>query len=192
MDIQLITNSGDKLQFMTRDISPAFANALRRVMTSEVPVMAIEDVVIVENSSVMYDEFLAHRLGLIPLTTDIENYTLPEKCDCENDLGCGKCRTSLTLEVESEDKPMIVYSKEFILQDPNIKPVSDDIPIVKLGVNQKIKLEAYGYTAKRSSVNWRVYRLRSRRDVLASVGGVERVLTVNLFGKYIDNSDFLS
>jgi DNA-directed RNA polymerase subunit D len=70
MDIKLLTKEQDTIRFVLSDVSPAFANALRRIILAEVPVMAIEDVMILENSSVMYDEILAHRLGLIPITTD--------------------------------------------------------------------------------------------------------------------------
>src|SRR6267143_1138841 len=77
MDIKLLTKEQDTIRFVLSDVSPAFANALRRIILAEVPVMAIEDVMILENSSVMYDEILAHRLGLIPITTD-QTYNLPE------------------------------------------------------------------------------------------------------------------
>jgi len=143
MEIALIQSEGNKLRFVARNIGPAFANALRRVMIAETPVMAIDDVVVVENSSVMYDEILAHRLGLIPLTTEPNAYILPEECDCKSDLGCSKCRASFTLEAEADDQTRTVYSGELKPQDPLIKPVSDNIPIVKLGPGQKVRLEAY-------------------------------------------------
>src|SRR5207237_60242 len=84
MDIKLLTKEQDTVRFVLSDVSPAFANALRRIILAEVPVMAIEDVMILENSSVMYDEILAHRLGLIPITTD-QSYNLPEECTCKYD-----------------------------------------------------------------------------------------------------------
>src|SRR6266567_3426316 len=99
MDIKLLTKEQDTIRFVLSDVSPAFANALRRIILAEVPVMAIEDVMILENSSVMYDEILAHRLGLIPITTD-QSYNLPEECTCKSELGCEKCRASLSLEGE--------------------------------------------------------------------------------------------
>jgi DNA-directed RNA polymerase subunit D len=77
------------------------------------------------------------------LTTDAKAYVLPEECDCKSELGCSKCRASLTLEVESQDETVVVYSSDLKPQDPNVKPVSDKIPIVKLAPRQKIRLEAY-------------------------------------------------
>ena len=73
MDIKIIENSPTSLQFVTKIALP-IANALRRIMMTEVPSMAIEDVVFIENSSPMYDEVLAHRLGLVPLKTDLKTY----------------------------------------------------------------------------------------------------------------------
>ena len=81
-----------RLRLQLEGIDRSYANAIRRFCISEVPAMAIDDIVILENSSVLYDEILAHRLGMIPLRTDLERYVLPEKCDCGNPLGCQKCR----------------------------------------------------------------------------------------------------
>ncbi len=105
--------------------------------------MAIDEVMVIENSSVLHDEILAHRLGLIPLTTDLDNYKLPEECSCKSDLGCKLCRVSLILDVEAGDKMMIVYSGDLKSDDPNVIPVSNRIPIVKLAPRQKVKLEIY-------------------------------------------------
>ena len=142
MDIKLLSKEPETLRFVLSDVSPAFANALRRIMISEVPVMAIDDVMILENNSVMYDEILAHRLGLIPVTTD-QAYNLPEECTCKSDLGCERCRASFSMEVEASDPVEVVYSSYLRPENPDVRPVSDKIPIVKLVQGQKIKLEAY-------------------------------------------------
>jgi len=111
-------------------------------MISEVPIMAIDDVMVLENNSVMYDEILAHRLGLVPVTTD-QSYNLPEECSCKSELGCEKCRASLSLEIEASEASEVVYSSQLKPENPDVRPVSDKIPIVKLTQGQRIKLEAY-------------------------------------------------
>ncbi len=133
----------DSIKFMMKGVTPAFSNALRRAMIAEVPTMAVEDVMIIENSSVLHDEMLSHRLGLIPLTTDLDSYVLPDECNCKSELGCNKCRATLSLESEATDESKYVNSGELKAENPDIKPVSDAIPIAKLAPGQKIRLEAY-------------------------------------------------
>ncbi|MFH0897509.1 MAG: DNA-directed RNA polymerase subunit D [Candidatus Bathyarchaeota archaeon] len=143
MKIKILEKDDNKLLFAVQGIDLAVANALRRAMIAEVPSMAIEDVIIIENSSIMADEILSHRLGLIPLKTDLDSYVLREKCDCKSELGCGKCNVTLTLEAEATDSTRTVYSKEMKSNDPIVIPVSGEIPILKLARSQKVRLEAY-------------------------------------------------
>jgi DNA-directed RNA polymerase subunit D len=150
MEIKTLHENKDSIKLLIEGASLAFINALRRTIIAEVPTMAIENVMILENSSLIYDEILAHRLGLIPLTTDLDSYVLPEKCSCKSELGCSKCSVSLMLNVEAADEPLTVYSKDLQPQDPNVKPVSDKIPILKLAPGQKVKLEAYAKLGKGS------------------------------------------
>src|SRR5437667_9602685 len=95
-----------------------------------------------ENISLMYDEILAHRLVLIPVTTD-PTYNLQEECTCKSELGCEKCRASLSLEIEASDPVEVVYTSNLKPENQEVKPVSDKIRIVKLGQVQRVKLEAY-------------------------------------------------
>src|SRR5438093_11166616 len=154
MDIKVLNREQDTLRFVLSDVSPAFANAIRRIILAEVPVMAIDDVMILENSSVMYDEILAHRLGLIPVTTD-QTYNLPEDCTCKSELGCEKCRASFSLEIEASDPVEVVYSSHLKPDNPDVRPVSEKIPIVKLAQGQKVKLEAFARLGKgRTHAKW--------------------------------------
>lgn len=150
MKVKILERDNNRLRFLAQGIDLAVANAVRRAMIAEVPSMAIEDVVTIENSSPMRDEILAHRLGLIPLRTDLEAYVLREKCDCQSEMGCGKCSVILTLEAEATDASRTVYSKELKSSDPHIIPVSGEIPIVKLAQGQRIRLEAYARLGKGS------------------------------------------
>jgi DNA-directed RNA polymerase subunit D len=143
MDVKILKRDENRIRFFVSGVDVSLANSLRRIMMTEVPSMAIEDVFIIENSSPMKDEMLAHRLGLIPLKTDLDSYVLPSNCTCNSDLGCSKCSVTLTLESEAQDNYRTVYSKELKSIDPDVVPVSDQIPIVKLAQGQKIRLEAY-------------------------------------------------
>ena len=136
-----------KLSFSLEGVSNAFANALRRASISEVPVMAIEDVEIRKNDSVLYDEIIAHRLGLLPLRTDLESYNLPEKCKCKGE-GCASCQLKLTLSKTSGKSEEIVEASELKSKDPKVKPVFGDTPIVKLLKGQKLELEATAVLGK--------------------------------------------
>jgi len=142
LDIKLIEEKENIIRFVLRNTDHTYANALRRTMMAEVPSMAIEDVIIIENTSVLYDEIISHRLGLIPLKTDLDAYVLPEECDCKSELGCSKCRASFTLEAESVAEPVMVYSSD-LKPESGVEPVSGNIPIAKLGPGQRLRLEAY-------------------------------------------------
>lgn len=143
MRVTILSRDELTVSFLIEGINAATANALRRIILAEIPTMAIDGVIIYENSSVLHDEILALRLGLIPLKTDLKLYNLPEKCDCKSDLGCPKCRAIFTLDVEAKKGARTVYSGDLILEDPAIAPVSEKIPIVKLATGQRVRLEAY-------------------------------------------------
>jgi len=142
----------DKNEFSARliieGVDSALMNSLRRIMIAEVPSMAIDEVVVIENSSMLHDEILSHRLGLIPLKTDLNSYNLPEECSCKSELGCNLCRVSLTLDVEAKDSVRTVYSGDLIAENPSVSPVSEKIPIAKLAPNQRLRLEAYARLGK--------------------------------------------
>lgn len=123
---------------------PALTNSIRRIMMSEVPVMAIEDVHIVKNTSAMYDEILAHRLGLVPLITDLKTYNLPEECKCKGK-GCGLCQAKFKLSVKG---PMLVTAKELVPSDSKILPVFPGTIITNLLEDQELELEATAVLGK--------------------------------------------
>ncbi|MBS7287618.1 MAG: DNA-directed RNA polymerase subunit D [Candidatus Freyarchaeota archaeon] len=147
MNVRILELEGNVFRFVVEDVDVSVANALRRVILAEVPSMAIDEVIIIENTSPVFDEMLAHRLGLIPLVTDLESYVLPEECDCGGG-GCIKCTLTLTLEREAEEGEVIVYSGDLQSQDPVVRPVSDKIPIAKMARGQRIVLEAHARLGK--------------------------------------------
>ncbi len=141
--VDIIKSSDSKIVVRFKGYPIQYINALRRIAMVEVPIMAIDDVIIYENSSVMHDEILAHRLGLVPLTTPLNRFNMPNRCECNSKLGCPKCRVILYLDVRAEEKNRTVLSKDLVSDDDSVKPVSDYIPIVILAKGQSIKLEAY-------------------------------------------------
>jgi DNA-directed RNA polymerase subunit D len=141
--VEVIEKSGERIVARFNNIPRQYVNSLRRLAISEVPTLAIDDVVMLENSSVMHDEAVAHRLGLIPLRTDLSRFVMPHECDCKSTLGCSKCRVLLVLDSEASEKTKVVTSGELVSEDDLVKPVSKDIPIIVLAPNQKLKFEAY-------------------------------------------------
>jgi DNA-directed RNA polymerase subunit D len=140
MEIDVKSKTDNELVFIIRDADFTFVNAIRRICMMEVPKIAIEDVHIVKNDSAMFDEVLAHRLGLTPLISDsesVESLLLPEDCDCDET--CPRCTVSLVLKKKG---PGVVYSKDLTSEDPKIKPVYDTIPLLKLKEDQEVELEA--------------------------------------------------
>ena len=141
MEVRVLTNDKEhgKVSFIIKDSTPVFVNTLRRLMIDEVPTMAIEDVEFQKNNSILYDETIAHRLGLITLKTDLKSYNLPDKCKCEGK-GCNRCQ--LKMVIKPSNKVGIVYASEIKSKDPAVKPVYGNTPIVKLLKGQSIELEA--------------------------------------------------
>ena len=138
MKVEILSENEFKVKFILRDSDYVFANAWRRAMKSLVPTLAVDYVDFYLNTSLLYDEIIAHRIGLIPLKTDLERYNFQSKCVCEGE-GCPNCQVSLRLNVEG---PKVVYSGDLIPDDPEVKPVYDNIPIVELYEGQQLMLEA--------------------------------------------------
>ena len=141
--VDILERADEKIVIKFNNVPRQYVNAIRRTSISEVPTLAIDDVVILENSSVMHDEAIAHRLGLIPLQTKLDRFVMPHDCDCKSTLGCSKCRVLLVLDSEANEKTKVVTSGELVSEDELIKPVSKDIPIIALAPGQKLKFEAY-------------------------------------------------
>jgi DNA-directed RNA polymerase subunit D len=141
--VNILERADEKIVIKFNNVPRQYINAIRRTSISEVPTLAIDDVVILENSSVMHDEAIAHRLGLIPLLTNLDRFVMPHECDCKSTLGCSKCRVLLVLDSEANEKTKVVMSGELVSEDELIKPVSKDIPIITLAPGQKLKFEAY-------------------------------------------------
>jgi DNA-directed RNA polymerase subunit D len=118
--MQTIQNNPEKLVFRI-EANETLANAIRRSV-SEVPTLAIDEVEIYKNDSALYDEVLAHRLGLIPLKTEKSMSS----------------KTEITFKL-SKKGPGLVYAEDL---DGAATVIHGKIPITLLGESHKLELVA--------------------------------------------------
>ncbi|QSG10034.1 DNA-directed RNA polymerase subunit D [Halapricum desulfuricans] len=126
-DVTFIERDDTEAKFLVRGVTPAFANGIRRAMIADVPTFSIDTVRFIENSSVMFDEQLALRLGLVPLTTPLGG-----EFDAEDTV-------TLALDVEG---PETAYSGDLVSSDEMVQPAETDVPIIELKDGQRLELEA--------------------------------------------------
>ncbi|MBN2202667.1 MAG: DNA-directed RNA polymerase subunit D [Candidatus Aenigmarchaeota archaeon] len=138
MKIKILNQNDREIEFLLEGSNPQFANALRRIMMSEVPVLAIKRADITVNDSVLYNEILAHRMGMIPLVFNPKSFHFTDKH--EEGKTCQDCEVAFAL---SKKGPCVVYTKDMKSSNPDVKPLYDDMPIVELFEGQELKLEAY-------------------------------------------------
>ncbi|MBT4870604.1 MAG: DNA-directed RNA polymerase subunit D [Candidatus Diapherotrites archaeon] len=131
MDIKKVFEEGNLSKYLIKGVSPAFMNAVRRTIINNVPCLAVDEVTFYENDSVVFDEMLANRLGLLPIKTDVKAYKIGDT-------------VKLVLEKAG---PCDVTSKDIKCTDPKIEIVDKKIIITKLGKEERVKLEM---TAKMS------------------------------------------
>jgi len=124
------------LKFMIKGANEIFANTIRRLIIEEVPTLAVEDIEIKDNSSALFDEMLALRIGLVPIKTDLKSYNFKEKCKCQG-AGCAQCELKINLKT---NKKGYVYAGEAESTDPKCTFVYEKMPIVKLLSKQKLDL----------------------------------------------------
>ena len=129
--IQILTSENEKISIKIKGFSLHYANALRRICLNGIPIFAIDTVDIIENTSVLPDEGIAHTLGMIPLKTELAEFD-------ESD-----SRVMLVLDSGATENTKIVTSAELESKDQIVKPISNQIPIAHLAPGQRIKLEAY-------------------------------------------------
>jgi DNA-directed RNA polymerase subunit D len=137
MKIEVKELKPKKAVLKIEDTKPYFVNSLRRVMLSELPKLAVESAVIYDNTSALFDEIIAHRLGLIPIPTDLSLLSFKDECVCKGK-GCPNCTVRYTLSKEGEGT---VYSGDLQPAEKSWAITEDKIPIVKLFGDQRLILE---------------------------------------------------
>jgi DNA-directed RNA polymerase subunit D len=127
MEIKILDKNGNEMRAELSGINEAEANTLRRFMVAETPTLAIDEVEFFSNDSPLYDEILAHRLGLVPIVTDSGIYNIK----------------NYSCQVSFDGKgPKTVYSSDLVFSDKNVKVAFDEIPIVSLLDDQTVKFVA--------------------------------------------------
>lgn len=148
MELRVLNRREDFIELYLSGVPLYIVNSIRRTIISEVPSMAISTVIFTLNRSMFYDEYVAHRLGLIPLTSEaaLNKYKSPEECSEseEASLFPPDCFVKLDLDVSNNDGDLrTIYSRDLKSSDPEVRPVYDDIPVLILGEGHQVKLEAY-------------------------------------------------
>ncbi|XP_045502649.1 DNA-directed RNA polymerases I and III subunit RPAC1 [Colias croceus] len=217
MRIVIVRMDNLEMEFDIIGIQPAFANAFRRLMLSEVPSMAIEKVLIRNNTSIIQDEILSHRLGLIPLKADPRlfeyrpegategtefdtlEFSLKVKCTTN------KSQTKESFKTEDLYENHSVYSSQIkwhpignqasVHKDGDIGPVHGDILISKMRPGHELDLSLIAVKgigkdhAKFSPVATATYRLLPEIILTREVNGSEACLLQSCFSPGVISID---
>ena len=133
-EVQFVDRDDRSARFVVRPITPAFANGIRRAMIADVPTFSIDSVRVIENSSVMFDEQIGLRLGLVPLTTPIGEFDIGDEVTLSLDIkGPGR---------EDPDGTKTAYSGDLISSDGLVQPADENVPIIDLKADQRLEVEA--------------------------------------------------
>ncbi|XP_029657372.1 DNA-directed RNA polymerases I and III subunit RPAC1-like [Octopus sinensis] len=115
--ISISKNLHDELEFDLIECDVSIANALRRIMMSEVPTMAIEKVFITQNTSnAIPDQVIAHRLGLAPVFADPDLFEYSKGLPSLLNSRSPRCRRVLhtciqIFESLSQSEPQIKFGR---------------------------------------------------------------------------------
>ncbi|MEE3478080.1 MAG: DNA-directed RNA polymerase subunit D, partial [Methanomethylophilus sp.] len=149
MQIEIVKMEDTRAKFILKNSSPAMANALRRTMLQDIPKMAIDKVDFhlgpimqddkeYESVTSLFDEIIAHRLGLIPVPTT-DQFTFQKDCSCGG-VGCPGCSIMYSL---NKVGPATVLSGDLLpLGDSSLKVKDEYIPIVELTDTQAVLIYA--------------------------------------------------
>ena len=165
MKIRVLEQKDDFIRFSLDETDPSHANALRRTLIADLPKMAIEDVEFhlgpirtddgkeFESVAPLFDEIIAHRLGLVPIPTDLDLFEPKATCKTCGGEGCTTCTIIYSINKRG---PGMVYSGDMEpIGDPKLKPPNAKIPIVELGPGQAMLVYATAVLGKgRDHAKW--------------------------------------
>jgi DNA-directed RNA polymerase subunit D len=139
MHVQVLGKTDEEIRMVVDGVNPQFANSLRRIMISRIPTLAVDYVDFSKNDSVLYDEMISHRLGMLALKFDQKALDAKDVCECEGK-GCANCQVVFAL---SKKGPCMVYASDLKSSDKEISEVvHPETPIVELMPGQELKLQA--------------------------------------------------
>ncbi|KAJ2788112.1 DNA-directed RNA polymerase core subunit rpc40 [Coemansia interrupta] len=207
-DIKIIRVTPTDIEFDLIGVDASIANALRRILIAEIPTMAIEKVYMVNNTGIVQDEVLAHRLGLIPIKADPDEFQwkrADEQPTDQNtlvfrlDITCARNPEAAADETDNSVKYIngSVYSGQlaWIPQGDQetrfaanpIRPVHDDILVTKMRPGQQIVCEMHCEKgvgkdhAKFSPVSTASYRLLPEIQILEDITGEDAEVFAQCF-----------
>ncbi len=188
--IKILEEGKNWIRFEIDDVTPAYANMLRRTLINDIPKLAISKVnfhhgeirqgedKVYSSSTSLFDEMIASRLGLIPIPTDL-TLNFRDSCSCGGK-GCSLCTVTFSLFAIG---PSVVKSKDLIpVGDEKFAPIDKDIPIVELNERQAIMLEAEAWlgTAKEHArfqvTSGTSYRYHRELTVSKKEPGIEEII----------------
>lgn len=176
----------DMSVFTFKDTHNTVVNAIRRVILDEVPTLAIEDVEISVNDSPLYDETIAHRLGLIPLKTDYKAYGFKESCKCGG-IGCALCEVKMSIQASKAGE---VLSGSIKSDDPKVVPADKEIPVTKLIDGKKLELTAKAIMGRgREHAKWapaHTYLLENGKSVDLVIESFGQLSDKEIYNKAIE------
>ncbi len=165
MEIEILEMAERKAKFILRNSSPAMANALRRTLLADIPKMAIDKVEFhlgpimdgdkeYESTTPLFDEIIAHRLGMVPVPTDLDLFIPQEECTCNGD-GCPNCTIMYSL---NKHGPCTVLSGDLMpLGNPDLKVKDEFIPLLELTDGQAVMIYAIAKMGTANKhVKWQV------------------------------------
>ena len=180
MSLNIISQNDEKVSVKLKGIPLQYANALRRICLNGIPIYAIDTVDVLVNSSVLADEGIAHRLGLIPIKTELSDVQQNNESD----------KIMFTLDSGETNQTRTILSGELKSQDETIKPISDNIPIITLAPGQRLKIEAYARLGRGTEhAKWNSANISTLTE---SEKDDERVLTVETTGSLEPHDIILS
>ncbi|KAJ2493464.1 DNA-directed RNA polymerase core subunit rpc40 [Coemansia sp. RSA 2050] len=208
LEIKIVHLTPTEIEFDLIGVDASIANALRRILLAEIPTMAIETVYMINNTGIVQDEVLAHRLGLVPILANPEDFNWKRSEDPPTDqntavfklfVECFKNQSAAADETDPNKKYIgsSVYSSQLVwdpkgdqatrFADSPIRPIHDDILITKLRPGQVINCEMHCQKgigkdhAKFSPVATASYRLLPDIQILQDITGDDAELFRSCF-----------